>query len=132
MNKKKATFASFWCNSITRKAGDVKGDRFIASALWNNYLASAGVQKQWTPAVGELPASPAVAQEFTSDPLYQGFVSQLGDAYATFYVSESDDRQAVIDATDSVILKGVSPADAVKEAQAKVQTIMDKYWADQK
>lgn len=132
MNKKKATFASFWCNSITRKAGDVKGDRFIAAALWNNYLASAGVQKQWTPAVGELPASPAVAQEFTSDPLYQGFVSQLGDAYATFYVSEADDRQAVIDATDSVILKGASPADALKEAQAKVQMMMDKYWADQK
>jgi len=132
MNKKKATFASFWCNSITRKAGDAKNDRFIAAALWNNYLASAGVQKQWTPAVGELPASSAIAQDFLSDPLYNGFVTQLGDAYATFYVSEADDRQAVIDAADQVILKGVSPADAVKEAQGKVQAMMDKYWADQK
>ncbi len=131
-HKSKATFASFWCNSITRKAGDPKGDRYIAAALFNNYLASPAVQKQWTPAVGELPATPSVGQEFLSDPLYKGFVSQLGDAYATFYVSEADDRQAVIDATDQVILKGVSPADAVKEAQAKVQAMMDKYWADQK
>jgi len=76
--------------------------------------------------------NPAAAQEFLNDPLYKGFVSQLGDAYATFYVSEADDRQAVIDATDQVILKGVSPADAVKEAQAKVQAMMDKYWAAEK
>jgi multiple sugar transport system substrate-binding protein len=131
-HKSKATFASFWCNSITRKAGDPKGDKYIAAALFNNYLASPAVQKQWTPAVGELPATPSVGQEFLSDPLYKGFVSQLGDAYATFYVSEADDRQAVIDATDQVILKGVSPADAVKEAQGKVQAMMDKYWAAEK
>ncbi|GEM_PF-78917 len=131
-HKSKATFASFWCNSITRKAGDPKGDKFIAAALFNNYLSSPAVQKQWTPAVGELPATPSVGQEFLNDPLYKGFVSQLGDAYATFYISEADDRQAVIDATDQVILKGVSPADAVKEAQGKVQAIMDKYWANQK
>jgi multiple sugar transport system substrate-binding protein len=112
-HKKKATFASFWANSITRKAGDPKSDRFIAAALFNNYLASPAVQKLWTPAVGELPATPSVGQEFLSDPLYNGFVTQLADAYATFYVSEADDRQAVIDATDQVILKGVAPADAV-------------------
>jgi len=40
-HKKKATFASFWCNSITRKAGDVKGDRFIAAALEHTLLPSA-------------------------------------------------------------------------------------------
>jgi multiple sugar transport system substrate-binding protein len=128
-HKEQASFASFWANTITRNAAE--GDAFIASAKWIDFLASADVQRRWTPAIGELPARTALASEeaFTSDPLLAPFIESLPFSYATFLVNEADLRQFVIDAFDQFVLNGVDAQTAIQEAQDKVQVQLDEYWA---
>lgn len=128
-HKEQASFASFWANTITRNAAE--GDAFIASAKWVDFLASADVQRRWTPAIGELPARAALATEeqFTSDPLLAPFIESLDYSYATFIVNEADLRQFVIDAFDQYTLNGVDAETAIQEAQDKVQAQLDEYWA---
>lgn len=128
-HKAKASFASFWCNGITRNAG--KGDKLAAAAKWIDFLTSEDVMRQWTPAIGELPAAPAIANEetFTKDPKLGAFIEQLPDSHAMFYVNEADTRQAVMDAMDAVLLKNADPAGSVKGAQDKVQQQLDDYWS---
>jgi multiple sugar transport system substrate-binding protein len=128
-HKEQASFASFWANTITRNAAE--GDAFIASAKWVDFLASAEVQRRWTPAIGELPARTALSTEeqFTSDPLLAPFIESLPYSYATFMVNEADLRQFVIDAFDQYVLNGVDAETAIQEAQDKVQAQLDEYWA---
>ncbi len=128
-NKDQGSFASFWANTITRRAAD--GDRFNASAKWIDFLSSADVQRRWTPAIGELPARQALASEdaFTSDPRLAPFIDSLPFSYATFFVNEADLRQSVIDAFDQVTLNGVDAKAAIQEAQDKVQAQLDEYWS---
>lgn len=128
MHKDKASFASFWCNTITRKAKD---DKLIAAAKFIDFLASPDVMRRWTPKIGELPARVDVAQEtqFTKDPKLGAFIEQLPYAYATFFVNEADDRKAVLDAFDQVLLNNVDPKTAVTDAAGKVQQMLDDYWA---
>ncbi len=131
MRTAKASYASYWCNAITRKAKD---DKVIAAAKFIDYLASADVMRQWTPKVGELPARAALTKEeaFTKDPKLAAFIEQMPNAYATFFVDETADRKAVMDAMDSVLLNDADPKVAVQEAQQKVQQLLDDYWASVK
>lgn len=128
-HKERASFASFWANTITRNAAE--GDAFVASAKWIDFLGSPEVQKRWTPAVGELPARQALANDpaFANDPLIAPFIESLPFSYATFLVNEADLRQFVIDAFDQVTLQGVDTQTAIQEAEAKVQAQLDEYWA---
>lgn len=128
-HKEKASFASFWCNTITRNAAE--GDKAIAAAKWIDFLASADVMKQWTPAVGELPARVSLAEDpaLMEDEKVAPFVESLAFSYATFMVNEADLRQAVLDAFDGVVLTGMDPEIALQEAQDKIQTQLDEYWA---
>jgi multiple sugar transport system substrate-binding protein len=64
-----------------------------------------------------------------ADPNLGAFAKQLPHAYATFFVNESDDRQALIDAYDAVRLTGEDPRAALDEAVAKVQAQFDEFWA---
>ena len=93
--EEKASFASFWANTITRNAAE--GDKLIAAAKWIDFLSSAGVQQQWTPAVGELPARQALASDpaLMQDEKLAPFIESLEYSYATFMVNEADLRQAV-------------------------------------
>ena len=127
--KEKASFASFWCNTITRNAAE--GDKAIASAKWIDFLASAEVMKQWTPAVGELPARASLAEDpaLMEDEKIAPFIESLPYSYATFMVNEAELRQAVLDAFDNVTLAGLDPEVAVQEAQDKIQAQLDEYWA---
>jgi multiple sugar transport system substrate-binding protein len=126
--EERASFASFWANTITRKAAE--GDRLIAAAKWIDFLSSADVQKRWTPAVGELPARSALAADpaLMEDEKLAPFIESLEYSYATFMVNEADLRQAVMDAFDQVTLNGVDAEAALQEAQDKVQAQMDEYW----
>ena len=128
-NKEKASFASYWANTITRNAAE--GDKLIASAKWIDFLSSAAVQRRWTPAVGELPARAALAaeEEFTSDEKLAPFIESLDWSYASFIVNEADLRQAVMDAYDQVTLNGLDAETALQEAQDKIQQQLDEYWA---
>ena len=127
--EEKASFASFWANTITRNAAE--GDKLIASAKWIDFLSSVGVQQRWTPAVGELPARVALASDpvLMEDEKLAPFIESLEYSYATFMVNEADLRQAVMDAFDQVTLTGVDPEAALQEAQDKVQAQLDEYWA---
>jgi multiple sugar transport system substrate-binding protein len=89
--------------------------------------------RRWTPAVGELPARPEIANEetFTQDEKLGPFIASLPFSYATFFVNETADRQAVMDAMDQVLLEGMDAQTAVTEAEAKVQQILDEYWANE-
>lgn len=128
-NEERASFASFWANTITRKAAE--GDRLIASAKWIDFLSSAEVQQRWTPAVGELPARQALANDpaLMEDEKLAPFIESLDYSYATFMVNEADLRQAVMDAFDQVTLNGVDPEVALQEAEDKIQAQLDEYWA---
>jgi multiple sugar transport system substrate-binding protein len=128
-HKSQASFASFWCNTITRNAGE--GDKMIASAKFIDFLASADVQKRWTPAIGELPARAVLAADpdLMADEKVAPFIESLAFSYATFIVNEADLRQAVMDAFDEVTLNGMDPETALADAQAKIQPQYDEYWA---
>ncbi|HEY7030371.1 MAG TPA: extracellular solute-binding protein [Thermomicrobiales bacterium] len=130
-HKEQASFASFWANGITRNAAE--GDKLIASAKFIDFLSSPDVMRRWTPAVGELPARTAIANEeaFTKDEKLAPFITSLPYSYATFFVNEADNRTAVLNAMDQVLLEGADPQTAVTEAQATVQKILDDYWAAQ-
>ena len=128
-NKEKASFASFWANTITRNAAE--GDKLIAAAKWIDFLSSVPVQQRWTPAVGELPARTALASDpaLMEDEKLAPFIESLDYSYATFMVNEADLRQAVMDAFDQVVLNGVDSEVAIQEAQDKVQAQLDEYWS---
>ncbi len=127
--EQKASFTSFWANAITRNAAE--GDKNIAAHKFINFLSSPEVMQQWTPATGELPARPALAEEeqFTSDEKLAPFIESLPFSYATFLVNEAELRQNVMDAFDQVTLNGVDAEVAVQEAAAKTQERLDEYWA---
>ena len=127
-HKDKATYSSFWVNCLTKRA---TGARLEASIKWLQYLSTPEVMRQWVEKVGELPARQAVAREdkYARDARLGPFLQSLDYGYATFFVDEAADRQAVLDAVNEVILNGTSPEQAVKGAADKVQAMLDEYWA---
>jgi multiple sugar transport system substrate-binding protein len=130
-HRDKATYSSFWVNCITRRA---TGPRLEASTKWLQYLTTPEVMRQWVAKVGELPAKPAVAHEdkYARDAKLGPFLQSLDSGYATFFVDEAADRQAVLDAVNEVLLNGTPPDQAVKGAADKVQAMLDQYWASVK
>ncbi len=128
-HKDKASFASFWANTITRNAAE--GDKLIASAKWIDFLSSPSVQQRWTPAIGELPARVELANDpaLLENEHLAPFIESLPWSYSTFTVNEADLRQAVMDAFDQVTLNGVDIESALTEAQDKIQAQYDEYWA---
>jgi len=128
-HKDKASFASYWANTITRNAAE--GDKLIAASKFIDFLSSESVQARWTPAIGELPARTALASDpaLLQDEKLAPFIESLDWSYATFTVNEADLRQAVLDAFDQVTLNGLDVASALTEAQDKIQAQYDEYWA---
>lgn len=122
-----ASYASFWCNTITRNA---EGDREMAAAKFIEFLASNEVMEEWTPAIGELPARVEAAQAFADDEKLGAFVEQLPYSYADFFVDETATRQAVIDAVDRVLLQEMDDAESLEIAEQEVQATLDEYWSD--
>lgn len=129
-HKDKASFASFWANTITRNAAE--GDKLIAASKFIDFLSSVKVQSLWTPAIGELPARTALASDpaLLENEHLKPFIESLPYSYATFTINEADLRQAVMDAFDQVTLNGVDIETAVTEAQDKIQPQYDEYWAE--
>ncbi len=127
-HKDKATYSSFWVNCVTKRA---TGPRLEAATKWLQYLTTPEVMRQWTDKIGELPARQAVAKEdkYAKDARLGPFLQSLDYGYATFFVDEAADRQAVLDAVNEVVLNGTAPAQAVKGAADKVQGMLDEYWA---
>jgi len=126
----KVTFGSFWTHGLTKKAA-ADPRRMEAAIKFLKFITTDEAMKLWVKKVGELPARLKAASdpELLADPKLGAFAEQLPYAYATFFVNESNDRQALIDAFDAVRLAGEDPRAALDEAVAKVQADFDEFWA---
>lgn len=122
-----SNFGSYWVNGIAK---GVSGDKLAASEKFLKFLTSTDTQKYWLNAVGELPAAKSMSSDATisSDPLYGPFVKGLQDAHATYFVNEADERQAIIDETNKIVLKNAPVASTFNELIQKEQALRDKYY----
>lgn len=127
MNGVSSSFASFWANGIT---SFTTGKELEASLKFLEFLTSDKVMAMWLDAIGELPAKQALAltDEFRNNPKYGPFIRSLEYAHATKFIDESVQRKVWIDAYDQVVLNNVSVRDAVNEAAATEQKMLDAYY----
>ena len=126
-NGKRYNFSSYWVNGISSKAS---GEKKAAAEKFLQYLTSDEAMQLWLDTVGELPAKPAVAlvDANKTHPLFGPFIRGLGYANATAFVSEKPQRQALIDAYDMVVLKGMSPEDALAKVSGDEQEVLDEFF----
>ncbi len=82
-------------------------------------------------ASGELPAQLEAANdpELLADPKLGAFAAGLPYAQSTFFVDESKDRQAILDAYDAVVLTGADPRAELDIAVPTVQEMLDEFWS---
>jgi multiple sugar transport system substrate-binding protein len=124
-NEVKSNFASYWVNSVSKKAQGQKRDaaeKFIA------FLTSEDAMQLWLDNVGELPARASVAEkpENIMHEQYGPFIKGLSYAHSTKFKSEAAQRQALINAYDSVVLQNVSVKEALSKLAVEEQAILDK------
>lgn len=126
-NGARYNFSSYWVNGISSKA---KGEKLAAANKFMQYLTSDEAMQVWLDIVGELPAKPSVAlvDANTSHPMYGPFIRGLSYATATNFISENPQRQALIDAYDMVVLKGMTPAEALAEVAEDEQEVLDEFY----
>ncbi len=128
MNGISSSFASFWANGIT---SFTEGKQLEASIKFLDFLTSDEVMAMWLESVGELPAKKALAltDEFKNNPKYGPFIRSLEFAHATKFIDETVQRTVWIDAYDQVTLNNMSVKDAVDQAAATEQAMLDKYYS---
>lgn len=128
--KGKATQSSFWANAITRKT---EGKKLEAATEFLKFLTSKEVMEQWVEKVGELPAKKSVAlqDKYVKDDKLGGFISQLPDAHAHFFVDEKLEKDYFLEAVDKVLLSNVPVQQAYEELVQKNQKLFDDYWSKQ-
>lgn len=126
-NGVRGNFGSYWVNGITKNA---KGDKLAASVKFLKFLTSEETQRTWLDAVGEIPAGRKLSgtAALRTHPVYGPFVSALPFASSTLFVDEAGQRKAWVDAINTVILQGNSPANAVNRAAAEEQKILNGYY----
>ena len=130
-NGEKHTFGSYWTHGITRQAGQDEA-KLEASIRFLKFITSPEAGILWVNEVGELPAQLEAANdpELLADPILGPFAAGLGYAHATFFVDETAQRQHLIDAYDQIRLGGTDPCEALNEAAASEQALLDSFWAD--
>ena len=121
----KSNYASYWTHGIV---DGVKGKKLEASVKFLKYITSPEAQELWLQKVGELPATPALSEKYKSDPVVLPFLKGLASAKASLFIDEVGQRNVMVDAVDEVILKNVDPLQALKNAQAKEQKLIDDFW----
>lgn len=130
-NGEQHTFGSYWTHGITRRANEDPA-RLEAATKFLQFITTPEAGTLWVENVGELPAQLAAAsdEELVSDPILGAFSAGLEYSHATFFVDESAQRQVFIDAFDNVRLGGMDPCEALSEAAATEQELLDEFWAD--
>lgn len=130
-NGEQHTFGSYWTHGITRRANDDPA-RMEAAVKFLQFITTPEAGALWVANVGELPAQLAAAGDegILNDPILGAFSAGLEYAHATFFVDESAQRQVLIDAFDNVRLGGMDPCEALDEAAADEQELLDDFWAD--
>lgn len=131
-NGVKSTFGSYWTHGITQKAA-ADPARMEAAVKFLQFITTPEAGALWVKETGELPAQLAAASdpELLADPKLGAFAAGLPYAHSTFFVDESKDRQALVDAYDAVVLNGADPAAELDFAVETVQALLDEYWANQ-
>ncbi len=127
-NGVKSTFGSYWTHGLTKKAAEDPA-RFDAAVKFLQFITSAEAGALWVEIVGELPAQLEAGSdpELLADEKLGAFAAGLEYAYATFFADESQQRQALIDAFDLVILTDEDPATALEIAAETDQEILDEF-----
>jgi len=130
-NGEKSTFGSYWTHGITNKAA-ADPRRMDAAIRFLKFITTPEAGTLWVNKVGELPAqlAAASAEELLADPILGPFAAGLAYAHATFFVDESQQRQHLIDAYDAIRLQGTDPCQALNDAAALEQTLLDEFWAE--
>lgn len=131
-NGVKSTFGSYWTHGITSKAA-ADPARMAAATKFLQFITTPEAGAMWVKQTGELPAQLAAASdpELLADPKLGAFAAGLPYAVSTFFVDESKDRQALIDAYDAVVLSDADPKEELDIAVQTVQDMLDEYWAAQ-
>jgi multiple sugar transport system substrate-binding protein len=130
-NGEKHTFGSYWTHGITRRANDDPA-RLEAAVKFLQFISTPAAGTLWVNNVGELPAQLAAASDemILADPILGAFSAGLAYSHATFFIDESAQRQVLIDAYDNIRLAGMDPCDALDEAAAAEQELIDNFWTD--
>ena len=130
-NGEQHTFGSYWTHGITRRANDDPA-RLEAAVKFLQFITTPEAGTLWVNNVGELPAQLAAASDeaILADPILGPFSAGLAYSHATFFVDESAQRQVLIDAFDNIRLGGMDPCDALDEAAAAEQELIDNFWAE--
>lgn len=130
-NGENHTFGSYWTHGLTQRAASDPA-RLEASARFLKFITTAEAGLLWVDIVGELPAQLEAASDpaILEDPILGPFSAGLEYAHATFFVDETIQRQVLIDAFDQVRLTGMDPCEALNEAAATEQELLDEFWAD--
>jgi multiple sugar transport system substrate-binding protein len=123
-----SNFGSYWVHGLTTRA---QGPRRDAAIKFLQFLVSEPVQRRWLESVGELPSRRALINDprLSTDPIFGPFIQGLSYARATFFIDEVGQRQVIVDAVNEVVVNGKSPMQALQEAAAKEQKILDEFWA---
>ena len=126
-NGNRYNFSSYWVNGISSKA---RGEKFDAAVKFLQHLTSENAMQIWLDTVGELPAKPRIAlvDKNKKHPQYGPFIRGLAYANATSFIAEKPQRQAFIDAYDMVVLKDMSPSQAIKKVAKKEQDVLDEFF----
>ena len=122
-----SNYSSYWVNAVTTKA---EGEKRDAALKFMAYLTSDEAMQIWLETVGELPAKPtaALTEENKADPVFGPFVEGLGYARTTIFANESGQRQVIMDALQRILLEGATAEEALGEAAAKEQALLDEYY----
>ncbi|MCA9903476.1 MAG: extracellular solute-binding protein [Anaerolineae bacterium] len=129
-NGERSTFGSYWTHGITRRAA-ADPARMEATVRFLKFITTAEAGTLWVNEVGELPAQLEAASDpaMLADPILGPFAAGLEYAHATFFVDETVQRQVLIDAYDQVRLGGMDACEALNEAAATEQALLDDFWA---
>ncbi|HEV8675548.1 MAG TPA: extracellular solute-binding protein [Methylomirabilota bacterium] len=120
-------FASYWVNGITPKATGAKKE---AAAKFLRFITTPAAMELWLEKVGELPARKAVAERdaIRTHPKYGPFIRGLAYSEATFFVNETAQRKLFMDMVDRIALKNQPVAEAVAQAAAEEQKLLDAFF----
>lgn len=121
-----ANYSSYWVNAITTKA---EGEKYDAAIKFMKYITSDEAMQIWLDTVGELPAKPSAAltEQNTNHEVYGPFVKGLSYARSTKFISESDQRQLMVDMVERIKLEGQSVTDSIAIAATAEQKILDDF-----
>ena len=131
LNGEQHTFGSYWTHGITRRANDEPA-RLEASIKFLEFITSPPAGALWVRLVGELPAQLESASDeaILADPILGAFSAGLSYSHSTAFINEPEQRQVLVDALDNVRLGGMDPCEALDEAAATEQEMIDNFWAD--